>query len=75
MSDLHAVERDDRITVSGVTDPGPSEHDLAKSIKIDLANPLYGGRRNAPRPAKSTAEPTSKAKKGGDADDLLGGGK
>ncbi len=76
MADLHAAQRDDRVTVKGKTSQARPNFILAESIQVDLANPLSGPKKKATRPAKASAAPAAKAKKGAaDADDLLGGGK
>ena len=82
MADLRAAQRDDRVTVNGMTTPGPAEHgDGRNRSRSNLANPLSGAKKHATRPAKTpavkaTAAPAPKAKKKPPtADDLLGGGK
>ncbi|MGA2258319.1 MAG: hypothetical protein ABSG53_26950 [Thermoguttaceae bacterium] len=76
MSDLHAAQRDDRVTVDGLTTQARPNMVMAKSIKIELANPLSGAKKHAARPAKAPATHPTKAKKDtSDADDLLGTGK
>jgi hypothetical protein len=73
MSDLKAVQRDDRVTVSGYTTQAQPNFVLAESIKIELANPLTGTKKHASKAAKTPA--ADKAKKAvTDAADLLGGG-
>ena len=75
MADLHAVQRDDRVTVNGFTNQAHPNMVLAESIKVELANPLSGVKKRATRPTKTPATRTSKAKKAADGDDLLGSGK
>jgi hypothetical protein len=76
MSDLRAVQRDDKVTVNGLTTQARPNMVLAESIKIELANPLSGTKKHAARPAKAAAT-ESKPKKpaAADATDPLGGGK
>jgi hypothetical protein len=71
MNDLRAVQRDDKVTVEGFATPARPNMVMAKSIDIELANPLTGAKKHSTRPAKTPAAPASKAKKGSaDADDL-----
>jgi len=75
MADLRAAQRDDKVAVDGLTSQARPNMVMAKSIKIELANPL-SGKKHAARPAKTTAARPAKAKKNAsDVDDLLGGGK
>ncbi len=76
MADLRVAQRDDKVTVSGVTNQANPNMVMAESVKIELVNPLTGAKKHATRAAKTPAAPSGKAKKGAsDADDLLGGGK
>ena len=63
MSDLHAVQRDDKVTVSGITSQAQPNMVMAKSITVELANPLTGVKKHAARPGKTPAVPAGKVKK------------
>jgi len=76
MADLHAVQRDDKVTVNGFTSQARPNMVLAKSISIELANPLTGAKKHPTRPAKTPASHPAKAKKDSpDADAVLDAGK
>ena len=72
MADIREAQPDDRVTVDGFTNQQRPNLVMAKSIKIDLANPLSGAKKHGTHPAKTSATTTGKAKKGAAADDLLG---
>ena len=73
MADLHAVQPDDRVTVDGFASPALPNVVMAKSIKVELANPLSGAKKHASH-SKTPAAHAPKAKKGAADDDLLGTG-
>jgi hypothetical protein len=73
MSDLKAVQRDDRVTVSGYTTQAQPNFVLAETIKIELANPLTGKKHSAKTAKTPAADKPKKAVT--DAVDQLGGGK
>jgi hypothetical protein len=76
MADLHAVQRDDKVTVNGFVSQARPNMVLAKSISIELANPLTGAKKHATRPAKTPVSHPAKAKKeAADADAVLDTGK
>ena len=76
MAEVRIAQRDDKITVNGLTTQARPNMVMAKSIKIDLANPLTGAKKHATRPAKTPASQPAKVKKDtSDSDDLLGAGK
>jgi len=76
MSDVRVAQRDDRITVNGIANQSQPNVVIAKSVKIDLANPLSGAKKRSTRSSKTPATRPAKAKKDTtDGDDLLGAGK
>lgn len=73
MSDLRAVQPDDRVSVDGFASQARPNLVMAKSVKITLANPLTGAKKHAARTSKT---PPVKAKKeAASGDDLLSPGK
>ena len=62
MVDLRAAQRDDRVTVNGLTSQARPNMVMAESIKIELANPLSGAKKHAARPAKTPAAHAGQAK-------------
>ena len=73
MSDFRAAQVNDRVTVDGFTGQAQPNLVYAKSIKIELANPLTGAKKHGSHASKSPATHTPKPKK--DTDDPLGTGK
>jgi len=75
MSDFHAAQRDDKVTVNGFTNQAHPNMVMAESISIELANPLTGAKKRTTRPAKPLPAITSKAKTPPDDSDSPLGGK
>ena len=76
MADLRVAQRDDKVTVNGLTSQARPNMVMAKSIKIELANPLSGAKKHAAGRQDTGHPHPAKAKKDrADADDLLGTGK
>jgi hypothetical protein len=72
MTDLRAAQRDDPVTVNGVSNPTRPNMIMAESVTIELANPLTGKKHAKP----SKTPPTrGKAKKDADTGDTLPDGK
>ena len=49
LTDFRAAQRDDRVTVDGFASQARPDMVMAKSIKIELANPLSGGKERGRR--------------------------
>jgi hypothetical protein len=76
MNDFHAAQRDDKVTVNGLTTPANPNMVLAKSVEIELVKPLSGAKKHATRSIKTPAASATKTKKGAtDPADPLSGGK
>jgi len=76
LADIRVAQRDDKITVNGLTSQARPNMVMAKSVKIDLANPLTGAKKHSTRSAKTPVNRPAKAKKDtSEGDDLLGGRK
>ena len=76
MADLSAVQRDDQVKVTGLTTQARPNFIMAKSIAVELANPLSGAKKHTTKPVKTPAAKPAKAKKdSSEGDDLLGTGK
>ena len=72
-SDYRVAQPDDRVTVEGFAKKGQPNMVLAKTIKIELANPLSGAKKKASPHAKTPAAHAPKGKKDtADPDNLLG---
>jgi hypothetical protein len=73
MSDIRIAQRDDKITVNGITNQARPNMVMAQAIKVELAAPLSGAKKHTTRPAKTPAVKASKPKKDAtESDDLLG---
>jgi hypothetical protein len=76
VAEIRFAQRDDKVTVNGITTQARPDMVMAGSITIELANPLSSGKKHLNRAAKTPAAHPSKAKKeAGDGDDLLSGAK
>jgi hypothetical protein len=75
MADLSAVQRDDQVKVTGLTTQARPNIVMAKSITVELANPLSGAKKHTTKPAKTPAKPAKAKKETSEGDDLLGTGK
>ena len=75
MADIRIAQRDDKVTVNGITTQARPNMMMAEAIKIELANPLSGAKKRPGRPAKTPAAHTGKAKKEADDGDDLPAGK
>ncbi len=74
MADIRVAQRDDKVTVNGITTQARPNMVMAESIAIELANPLSGAKKHSTHPAKTPATHAGKAKKDAtDGDDLPGG--
>jgi hypothetical protein len=75
MTELRVVQRDDKVTVDGIGTQAQPTYVAAKTIKVELANPLTGSKKRPSKTAKTPASDRKAKKPAGDAADLLGGGK
>ena len=73
MADYRVARPDDKVKLEGFTTQARPNLVVAKSIEIELANPLSGAKKHTTRTSKASAAKPKKSASAGD--DLLGSGK
>ncbi len=75
-ADIRFAQRDDKVTVRGVTTQARPNLVMAESVAIEMAAPLSGAKKHSARPAKTpAARPSQPKKEAADAVDLPGDAK